>query len=33
MKFWNTKKLKNIKTMLLKRGDNNEDVKKLQANL
>jgi putative chitinase len=33
MKFWNTKKLKNIKTMLLKRGDNNEDVKKLQAKL
>ena len=33
MKFWNTKKLKNIRTMLLKRGDNNEDVKKLQAKL
>jgi putative chitinase len=33
MKFWNTKKLKNIKTMLLKRGDNNEDVKKLQQKL
>ena len=33
MKFWNTKKLKNIKTMLLKRGDNNEDVKKLQSKL
>jgi putative chitinase len=33
MKFWNTKKLKNIRTMLLKRGDNNEDVKKLQTKL